>query len=280
MKKLLVFLVLVMFLVGATPNVATLTLAQEEEEETFDFNKAYQDYIFTLTEYQRDHAAYQLAKGQYLQSGTLASESEAIDATITMLQARDIVVRTYLIALRMRLSEAVGVSEAVRQGLFGRLNNDIFWYENHRIILTSVGSLEDLTDDNKETLEHFVAISEPLAYEVLTTVSVGKQVVLRNSMSEVTGNLKTFVNETRNGADYDFESVDRWVLEVENKITRSLDKEIAAQTEAARIYEERAKDRAGIFNNVVKRVTESFQFIREASTNAKETVRLIRTASD
>src|SRR6185436_20397223 len=80
--------------------------------QTFDYNRAYSDYIYNMQLYQNVHSDYDLAKSQYTASGTLEAKEKARVATYKMLTQRDEVVKTYLTAIRMKIKETQGITGA------------------------------------------------------------------------------------------------------------------------------------------------------------------------
>lgn len=124
-------------------------------QEDFDYQKAYKDYVYTFELYKKAHSDYLLAKTQYNQAKTLASQTKARDATAIMLEKRDDVVITYLTTLRMLLSESDGITDAEKQGLFTRIDSEVAWFKNHKSQIPSAGTLTDLSEDSLEAAEHF-----------------------------------------------------------------------------------------------------------------------------
>ena len=256
--------------------------AQKEEvevvEEEFDFNRAYQDYVFLFDVYQKQHSEFLLARAQYIQAGTLVAQTKAKEETAQMLEARDDVVISYLTALRMRLLEAEGVSDTVKGGLFDRLDVEIFWFKDHKERISSAGTLNDLIADSEEAYERFLA-AEPVIYEVLSVIPIGKVSVLRAQLNVILNGLKSKTTEVRTNGDHDVEIVERWIIETEEKIIRSVDKEIAAQQripdflgDGRSSSSSRRVDRVPILNDVLNLVRESNQFLREASSFMNEII--------
>jgi hypothetical protein len=279
MKRLLPLLFLILLL----PVFPRPVAAQEDaQEEVFNFEKAYKDYIFVYENYKKAHSDYLLARSQYQQAQTLASQTKARDSTVVMLQARDDVVVTYLTMLRMKLVESEGISETDKEGLYSRLDSEITWYKNNKSQIPSAGTLSDLVKDSEETSDHFQGVI-PLAYETLSVVPVGKVEVLRNKINLILSDIKTKTEEIRLNGDHDTQIIERWIIEAENKITRSLDKEVEAQTLIYKLQSSSAKkssreeNPADIYNQVVSLLGESNQFMREASSYMKEIVKQIKT---
>ncbi len=61
-----------------------------------DFDQAYQDYLYQSDQYRLNLTNFLTAKNRYLTYQTLTSETEALTATKSFLEARDQVLMTYL----------------------------------------------------------------------------------------------------------------------------------------------------------------------------------------
>ncbi len=253
---------------------------RSQEPEKFDFNQAYQDYVFKADVYRNVHNDYKVARGQYLNFQTLKSKTNAEENTSKMLEARDEVVGTYMTALRMRLLEAPGVSEDVKEDLFVRIDAEVAWFNEHKEILSSAGSLEDLVADSEDASEKFTSI-DPLFYEVLTVVSGGKPRSFRERLNSVVSDLTQKLNEIKaeEREEYKFsqrkiQTIERWLLEIENQIRRSEEK----QREANDIAISKKKG-SGInsYNKAIELLNESHQYLKEANSFVKEIIREIKT---
>src|SRR3989344_1392724 len=249
-------------------------IVNAQESETFDFARAYEDYVFTLDTYNDAHSEYVLARAQFLQAGTLVSQTKARESTAAMLIARDNVVITYLTALRLRLAEAENVSDGTKQWLYNRMDSEIDWYQNHRDRISSAGSLSDLVSDSKEAESRFKTV-QSVAYEVLVTIPTGKVGVLRSQLDSNVDAVRAKISEIRaSGSNFDVSLIDRWTLEIDNKIVRSLDKEIEAQTQSASLFKTPGLNS---YNSVIFKLQESLQFMREGNDFMKEIIRTLRS---
>lgn len=268
-RALLIAFSLLLFASGA---------AFAQEDPDFDFNRAYQDYVFTLNTYNSEHSEYLLAKAQYNQAGTLVSQTKAREETIDMLEARDDVVITYMTAVRMKLVEAEGVSDLTKNGLFTRIDAEIAWYRDHKGRIASAGTLADLADDSEEAGKKFNGLTQNIAYEALATVPFGKLSLMRSSANEILDNIDAKLFQIRANGDKDTAIAERWAFEVENKITRSLDKEIEAQAEIPKLTPDnkgRNQNLSATFNNIIFKLEESRQFLRDATEFMDEIMREI-----
>lgn len=279
LRKVLAVAAVSAFLLGAAYAHAQDAPTPTPTEE-FNFEKAYKDYVFVTDTYNKDHGDYLLARAQYFQAQTLASQTKARDATALMLQDRDEVIKAYLVALRLRLGESVGVSDITKSGLYSRIDAEVTWWKSHKDRIDSAGNLNDLVADSDEALKHFPT-TESLSYEVLATVPQGKVFELRTGLNELLSSTKAKVSAIRSNGDHDVTNAERWILETDQKITRSLDKENEAQTLITSLtqIEKPGKkiDKNQIYNNVLTNLTDSLQYLREASNYLKEVIKSIKT---
>lgn len=285
MKRLVYIIVLLALLLPLTSVVdaqETQEASSSAEEAVFDYQKAYEDYNHAKIVYDKAHSDYKLSRSQYMQAQTLAAQTKARDATVAMLQARDDVMTTYLTALRMRLKETEGITEVEKEGLYSRIDSEIFWYANHKATIPSAGTLSDLVKDSNEAKTHY-ELTDPLIYEVLSTIPGGRVEVQYDLASEILNSLKSKVSEIRAEREKDTSNIERGLIDTEQKLTRSLDKQVDAQRQIAEIintksYGSRRSDYKGLYSNIVDTFRESHQFIRDASKFMMEIVRQIKIA--
>jgi hypothetical protein len=264
---------------GAVVNAQSATPAPtpaEVADQEFDYEKAYADYVFALDQYESAHSDYLLTRAQYLQAGTLIAETRARDSAVAMLEARDEVVITYLLAVRMKLTDSPGVTLLTRGGYITRLDAEIAWYRDHKNRISSVGSLNDVVDDSNEADGQYTRITLNLIYEVLSTIATGKVGVAREGITGLLGDIKIKTAEIRARGDHDVQTVERWIISAENKQTRALDKEIEAQTLLQTIQGSNGQK---VYSDVLVKTEESLQFLKETSSNMREIILAIRTKS-
>jgi len=140
MKQLLIFVVFLVFLVFVVDPVRS--------QEANTFTQAQSDYLVQLDKYTTAEGNYQLAKAQYEQAGTLVSETNAKNATISLLRERDNLLVRYLVMLRRRIEENNDIANVIKSGLLTRIDTEIDWFEEHASRVSSAGTLEDLVEDS------------------------------------------------------------------------------------------------------------------------------------
>lgn len=273
MKRFLpIFLfTLLLFYPACAGRSFTLTHAQE-----FDFNRAYNDYLYIYSQYRLAHGEYVAAKQAYLNYKTLTSKTEAQDKTLKMLQLRDEAIKTYLTALRLKLAQTTGISNYEQNILYLKLDSEVSWYLKHRDALTSAGSLEDLVESSNEAQSKYQQ-TEVLIYQALGTILAGKETAIRQHISQQIENLKEKIGEIRQRGDKQTAVAERWLLEAENRLTRSQEKQFAAQQILAKLRSH-DRDKNQSYNQAQFTLEESHQYLKEANFNLKELIREVKSA--
>lgn len=243
--------------------------------QEFDFNQAFQDYLYTFSRYHTSHTEYVAARNAYQTYKTLTSKSEFLDKTIKMLQLRDDVIQTYVTALRLRLADATGISNYQQTVLYLKLDNEVAWYFNHREVFTAAGSLEDLSGLAKATNTQYPK-TEALAYQTLGTILIGKEEALQKRFMEEVTKINDKIAEIRQRGDKETSTIERWMLEAENKLILSQDKQSQAGRTLTSLTD--ARGGQGVFNQVKFLLRESHQYKKEANFYLKEIIREVKRA--
>lgn len=272
MKK--TFLVTLIALLLASSGVA---IAQNPPTDEFNFQRAYEDFVFSYDQYRTQHSDYQLARSQYIQSQTLAARSKAQQETYEMLSARDEVVKTYLTALRMRLSEAVGIPQDRLQILYAKIDTEVAWFEGHKSTLSSAASLEDQVKDSNIAKNRYDSISLQITYEILSEIAKGKEYVLRQKEIALLTDLKNKLSSIRGDEDIDVSRFERDLLEVENRISRSEGKQADVDKSMNDLMSSRDPAKSlKLYNDIQFRLRESLQYLKEANNFLRQIITIIK----
>lgn len=256
--------------------------AVKEDLETRSFEQIFQEYLSKIDEYEKAHEDYILKRAQYFRFGTLKSRDDAQAATLSMLQARDEVMILYIKSLKAKHKESVGISDVKREGFNLRLNEEVAWFENHKEVMTSAGSLADLVRDSDSAKNRYYSLY-PLAYEVLATNSLGRltdfQERVNDSFNQTKDKIELIKNEDRDEykiSENKIKLIDRWIFESENKITRGLEKQTYADSKIP-TFGLIPGTTFGEYNNTLSVMGEAQLFYKEACSFLKEVIREIKT---
>ena len=276
MKRLLTSLTFVFLLIISYCLLPQKLLSQETP--VFDFNRAYQDYQYTYSTYREAHNEYVTAREQYLTYKTLTAKTLALEQTLDMLQKRDESVRTYLTTLRMKMAETTGILNYKQTTLYLKLDAEVNWYIEHRDNLSSAGTLEDLVKSSDEAERRYDK-TLILIYQTLGIILEGKENNLRDQINEQIELANDKISQIREKEDKDTTIAERWLLEAENKLTRSQEK-IDEATNILNTMKPHERDKAGNYSQSQKLFQESHLYLKEANSFLKELIREIKTADE
>jgi hypothetical protein len=242
---------------------------------SFDYSKAYQDYVYHLTLYRQAYQKFIVTKNEYLTYKTLTSETKAQEAIKEMLEARSSVVITYLTALRMRLEETTGVLSYQSNLRFLELMKNIDTYEQQKKLFSAAASFKDLLKISQQ-FESQYKQTEVLIYQTLFTVISGRQNNLRDQIQyQITKTTEKLAQITKEGQK-DTAKAERWLLEAKNKVTLSQQKQEDAQKNLTKLNPS-LKDKNKTFSDSQLMLEESNQYLKEAVSNLKETITEIKS---
>lgn len=248
---------------------------------TFDFNRAYADYVYNTQLYNDAYSAYQLARSQYLSSKTLVAQGNAQTATLNMLQARDQMIITYLTAIRMRVKETDGIPDNSRQVMFTQIDNDVAWWGSHKTKLMSAGSLDDLVTDSDDAYKHYQS-TLLLVYQALSTVFAGRLDSERSDLTRIIVDLKAKVVQIKANGDKDTSGIERSLIDVDNTVDRSSTKESDAKniinTMSLDQNNPSGTDNAQKFSDAKTLMKESLAYLNDAVNLISQIVTEIKTA--
>lgn len=260
-----IFCLLILFSIATLLNSYIAISAQ-----TFDFNRAYQDYLYNLNLYRTSHLAYLSARNEYLTYKTLTAETRALETTREMLKNRAEVLKTYLTALRMKLAETTGITNYQQNMQYLKLDNEVTWLSSHKESLSSPGSIADLLKVSSQLEEKYPGI-ELLSYQTLGTILAGKENSLREKVEAQAKKTEEKIAQMKKEGE-DVAKLERWLLEARKKITRSEEK----QTEGENILKtikSTEKEKKREFNKAQLALGEANQYLKEAISFLSETIR-------
>lgn len=237
---------------------------------SFDYSKAYQDYIYNLNLYRQAYQKFVLAKNEYLSYKTLTSETNALETTKEMLEARSQAIIVYLTALKMRLSETTGVLNYQSNLRFVELMKNIDTFETQKNLFPAAATLKDLLKVSSQ-FENQYSKTEVLTYNTLFTVVSGKENNLRDQIQFQITKLEQKLAQMSKEGLKDTLRAERWLLEAKNKITLSQQKQDEANKNLSKLTPQQ-KDKNKVFAESQLMLEESNQYLKEAISNLKELV--------
>ncbi len=241
--------------------------------QDFDYNRAFDDYVYNYNLYRSNHLDYISTKSEYQTYGTLTAKTQALEAMRALLKQRDEVIKTYLTALRMKLKEETGV-ETYRQNLyFVKLDDEITWLKENQSFVSTPSTIEDL-NDLSEKLENRFPYTLVIAYQTLGTINEGKLNRLREKVNQEITATEEKIEEIRSYGEEE-PTIERWLIEAKQKVVLSNEK----QREAMAIInslEPSSRDKASKYDQARHLFEESNQYLKESVSYLKEIIREIK----
>ena len=238
-------------------------------QEDFTFDRAYSDYVYTFDQYRTAHQNYQLKKNEYLKFKTLTAQTDAYTAGLNLLKLRDDVIRTHLTALRMKLKQTPGVNSIERQALFARIDQEVNWLFAHQSRLENSTNLQELTRISKEIETRYPTITV-LMYQSLTAILAGKQSSFRSQANDYYRDLKPKLADIRDTGT-DTAILDRWLLQAQQKLELSLERQSTANSLAAKLGAQ-TRNLPQEFLAIQTALKDSHQYLKETTSALQEII--------
>jgi hypothetical protein len=278
--SILIIVILVKFL-WSRPNLVSAQVASPSPVPTpaqasFSASRALTDYLYTYDQYRSAHDDYQSARNEYLTYQTLVAQQKALDATKNMAKWRSELIRTYLVALRQRVTESTDIAMSDKQSLIDNLNTQANWANDQKSVVDSAGTLNDLVKLTQVLENRYDQINNAY-YQGLTALLAGKEDSLRGKVQGQLDQLRTTVLALQTKG-IKTEVYERWLLEAQGKIDRASDK----QKEALGILSQMTGQSPGTYQGNNKPqgyldIQNSFQqeniYLKEAVGFLQETLR-------
>lgn len=262
MKKILASLIVAtIFLLG--------TIGHRTLAEDFDFNRAYNDYTYTYSQYRQSLTDFQKAKQAYLSYKTEASKQEVISKTVSLLYGRSQVLRTYLTAIRRRMVDITGINDYRSNVLFVKLDDEVTWLQSFTAEAVRADSLEKIAEVSEKSEARYLA-SESLIYESLAKIITAKIADWQKRIEENIVKLETKLNEIPSTENEKQKLAKNFLTDARNRLKASKDESAGSQA----IYnglKNNQKDRAKIFEqgreqakNAIAPLKEAIEFTQKA----------------
>jgi len=168
----------------ATPTilpVATPTISLLEQYKT--------DYSFQVAEYQKKYIDYVDKKEVYTKYRTVGSEKEKITATKTALFARNTMLKSYLMALRVSLDEFKVQNTTNISKTQIELSRWEDWCSEQNLIIPNLNSQLDITDWTISFKEKYLSIQQ-IVYIALTQNQINQRLEILDLTKKLSIDIK------------------------------------------------------------------------------------------
>ena len=216
--------------------LASVVFVSKAGAQAFDFNKSYQDYQYSLGVYQTAYTAYVGSRDFYQKNPTLTLKEDARQKTLTMLRSRDQLTAVYLTMLRMKLVETKGLSGDDKNNIFGKIDPEVKWYQDHFSDFQDGDPLESLFSKSDESRSRYKTNTLPIIYEAVFDISLGTELGMQEDMYSIYSSLKDIVNTRVVSGDLDINLFNRWFTDIDTVIATLNQNEGQGKTQIAKIY--------------------------------------------
>ncbi|OHD25944.1 MAG: hypothetical protein A2Y38_05705 [Spirochaetes bacterium GWB1_59_5] len=238
--------------------------------------QAYQDYLYQLDVYRQTHTDFQVAKNEYEKFQSLTSESTALAKTITMLGARDMLLKSYLFLLNEKLNEDRGLSQTEKQLYQTVIGSEVKFLAEHAGRIPSIGSLEDATVVSRELESHYIVLHASLRRTIAGLV-LGNLAIQSRQFDSIVASAKALVGANRGAFALDKQAImDRWMLQIDNKRSLYQQKINAITSANTKLTGNSLDDIDRNFTKILKDAGEAKQYLIEGTSYMGELITALK----
>lgn len=237
-----------------------------------DYAATYQSYINLTDLYRNLYQNYISSKNKYLTYHTLTSQNEALENGRVFLKARDQLIAQYLKLLRDKTSEAGGFSDSERNLIFNKLNVENAWLVDHRTRYDTAGTINDLQRISDQTQDRYNSIIRYVALQTAGSILANKEQVLTTTINDILTKMDITLKKASKLGD-DTSLAQRWLLEAQNKVILASERQSEAVDAFTNLH---GQNLVPEYNRGVFSLTESNQYLKEASSYVSEILRILK----
>ncbi len=231
MKNILKNIIITIFI-----TIVFFAFGKKTQAQTLTFDRAYQDYQYNLSVYQEALSSYQNAKNAYLANQTLALKDQARQKTFIFLTDRDGLIIAYLTALRTKIVEINGLSTDEKSGIFGKIDNEVAWYQNHKKSYGEGDSPQDLFNKNKEAERKYKESSLATIDASIADISLGESASLRSEHENIYSDLKNIINDGVSKGILTMSPFNQWYADIDTTVQNLKSAEDLARSQGNQIF--------------------------------------------
>ncbi|KKQ92149.1 MAG: hypothetical protein UT58_C0011G0026 [Microgenomates group bacterium GW2011_GWC1_39_7b] len=211
-------------------------LCTRAQAQTFDFNKAYQDHLYSLTLYNQAYSDYQDAKNSYLANKTLSLKEDARQKTLNMLKVRDQMMTVYMQMLKQKIVEDKGLGTDDINNIFVKIDSEIDWYKSDKEKYNTNDSLETLFGRSEEARARYKTNTLLTIDEALVDIGLGEEIALRNKHEAVYSTLKTAIDAGVATGKLTLNPFNHWLTDIDATDSMLKQNESDVRTRIQKIY--------------------------------------------
>jgi hypothetical protein len=204
--------------------------------QTFNSDKAYSDYQFSLTVYYESYSSYQNSRDAFLKNQTLTLKEDARKKTLQMLRDRDQLEIVYITALRTKISETTGLNSDEKNAIFGKIDDEVNWYQIHKGNYKDDDSLETLFNKSAEAESRYKNDTGPKVYESLFLISLGTEIGIKEDQEKIYASLRAVIDSGISGGKLNMDPFNRWYTDIDSIFQNIKQNEDLARTQIQEVY--------------------------------------------
>jgi len=148
-----------------------------------------QDYSFQVSEYQKRYIDYIDKKEVYTKYRTVSTEKDKVTAAKTVLFARNSMIKTYLMALRVSLDEYKVENQTSTQKTQIELSRWEDWCSEQNLIIPNLNSQQDITNWTESFKEKYVPIQQ-IIYTALTQNQINQRLQILSLIKQLSTDIR------------------------------------------------------------------------------------------
>lgn len=246
MKKIFLFTLLLL------PLLFSSTIQAQE----LTYEKAYQDYLFKLDVYRKEEGDFKRTRDSYSQNKTLGLKEQLRVELQEMLIARNELVSTYLLALRMKLITMPDHPGSLKGDIISDIPSESEWYLTQKGEYDKVNdSLETLITKSQKADDHYFEFSDKLIHQAISTISFSKYLDLKIQHENVYKEAKEEIAKLSGDKRILF---DRWITDIDAEFQKVTNLELKAQAIREELKNNKKKnDPEKIYNNFINTLSDA-----------------------
>lgn len=218
-------------------SIATFLLVPNfAKAQAFTAQKAFADYQYQLSIYQQDNSDFQDAKTFYLSNSTLQLKEDLRQKTLKMLKDGDQLMAVYLTAIRLQIVETTGFNDSQKAAVYGKIDPEVAWYQNHITKYLSGDELVDLVTKSDESKSHYTTTTTPIIDEGLFDIGLSREIGLRLVHQQIYTDLKNYINDQVAAGKLKIDPFNRWLNDTDAVLTELQTNETSAATKIQSLY--------------------------------------------
>ena len=154
------------------------------------FEQYKKDYLYQRDKYNEAYLNYTEKKQVHTKYGTLTTKQEKIDATKKVLVARNTMLRTYTMALRVYLDKYRTASETNTQKLQIDLSKWEDWFEEQNLVVDALLNEEDIKRNSEDFSRKWIEIQTTF-YTALTQNQVNQKTITLDQIKQLSNDIQT-----------------------------------------------------------------------------------------